>query len=181
MLTKWVAATGISCVLATILVRVSQRTDTWVPRTSAADVSAGRLVLTLNADTAVHGWTRWSRPRLVVECDPEQGVHLSMTTGIPVETESGSTRTVSLQFDDEDPVIAQWIPSSDRQTLRAPAPAAPALVARFSHARRFSFAFLPLRADPVVARFSVSGFARHWGAAPPNCAHGRLLGPPSVS
>jgi hypothetical protein len=86
-----------------------------------------------------------------------------------VEVERGVTRSVSIRFDQERPVIARWIPSDDRQTLTAPAPEAASMIRRFARARRLDVGFVPRRSEPVIVEFVLSGFRRHWAGAASRC------------
>jgi hypothetical protein len=166
---KWVGPAAVAIVLATLLLRASAGADNWTSIEFGGSAQSRAIALVLHADASVRGWTRWSRPALLVSCTPSGDVRLTVATGLHVDVESGLIRTVSLQFDDERSTIARWSLESDRETLTAPAADASRLVARMVSARRFNIAFIPLHAEPVVARFSVSGFARHWGGTASGC------------
>jgi hypothetical protein len=165
---KWAISTALALTFTILFVWASTRNDRWV-RTAAPTPSPGAFLLKLPAEAAVRGWTRWSVPVLLVVCAPREGARLSVRTGLPVEVERGVSRSVSIRFDEGRPIIAKWIPSDDRQTLTAPSPEAVSMIRRFATARRLDIGFVPLRSDPVIVEFVLSGFGKHWAGAASTC------------
>lgn len=162
---KWAGAAAVALGLVALLLQLAARSDHWTSVAFDRGAQPGAIRLTLRADASVRGWTRWSLPVLVVSCAPAHGVRVAIATQLPVEVEPGLIRTVSLQFDDEPSTIAQWIVERDRETLNAPAPDVAGLASHMVRARRFTIAFVPLHAEPVIARFSLAGFGERWAHA----------------
>jgi hypothetical protein len=44
------------------------------------------------------------------------------------------------------------------------------LTARLLNIQSLTIAFIPMRAEPALARFSVKGFGQYWNAIGSNCA-----------
>ena len=169
---KWVSAAVVSALLGAGLFFITRYQDRWVRTQSAPGIDgAVSLVFSLEADAPVSGWLRNSTPTLRVSCASGR-VSLYVQTELPAAVEAGSTRTVRLQFDDDAPTIDRWEQSTNHQSLFPPADAAPALAEHLAHSRRFRFAFVPFRAEAVVATFSVYGFAEHWHALEEACPAG---------
>jgi hypothetical protein len=162
---KWGVAALLVAAAAWLLVRASDSSVAWAVTRSAGSASAS---LSLQADVAVHGWTHDATPVLNIRCGAGV-IGLSLQTGIPVEVDEGDMRTVSVRFDSEPDELRKWFISANRQVLTAPAVEAQAAVQKMLNAERLSIAFLPLRADAAVARFSVGNFAQYWDQIKAEC------------
>lgn len=106
----------------------------------------------------------------MIRCQRGAGLGVTLSTGLPLEVEKGDARSVSIQFDDGPKEIRHWIVSADRQLLAAPAADAGALIERLPAVKTLEFGFVPLRAEPVIGRFSVEGFAKGWEAIRSSCS-----------
>jgi hypothetical protein len=164
---KWSIAALLAAVCAALLIRGSNSSNRWV-RQDLPDARGS--VLTLAADAQVFGWTRWSLPTLIVRCDRKSGASVVLSIGLPLEVEPGDTRSVSIQFDNGSSEVRHWIVSASRQILTAPNPEVMELTARLLNAQSLTVAFVPMRAEPVLARFSAKGFGQYWNAIGSNCA-----------
>lgn len=159
MATKWIVAAVLVALCVWLLVRASTSSERWVRHDAQASTGA---TLTIAADAPVRGWTRSAFPTLIIRCDREAGLGVALSTGLPLEVEKGDARSVSVQFDNGPPELRHWIVSSDRQRLTVPPAEAQELLTRLPATKRMAFTFVPLRAEPVVGRFSVKGFSRYW-------------------
>ena len=163
-----------SVVGAVVLIRLSGQVDRWQTVIGPPDALHPTLALRLRADAPVTGWTRSSAPTLVVACGSDGLPHVSIDMGLPIEVEHRPTRSVSIQFDDDAPVVEHWVPSDDRQTVSAPAPDATRIASRLAGTSRLSVGFVPLGSEVVVARFSLFGFGDRWSRAEGCRAGGRF-------
>jgi hypothetical protein len=154
------AAAALVVVGAAALLRIATSADRWQEQRASSNAST--TTLRLDADAPVSGWTRRSLPALVVACGARREPLVSLATGLSIEVERTVTRSVSVQLGDGPARMGQWILGDDHQTLIAPALDARDLVSRLSSTSHLEIGFVPLRSDPVLARFSVVGFARHW-------------------
>lgn len=154
---KWLIAALVVLGIAVLLLFIAPPAPSW----SVSRDSTGAIRLTLAADAPVRGWTRSALPVLVVRCD--RGVSgIVLLAGLPFEVEKKDTRSVSVQFDDEPATIGQWTISQDRQVATAAAKDARMLLPPLLAADRLTLAFVPLRSEPVEARFSVRGLRAIW-------------------
>lgn len=130
---------------------------------------AGRrnLALEVPAANRVHVWTRDVRPVLVVRC-------LAGTMDVFVFTDSAARmepqdqdHTVRLAFDDGGERTERWSDSETHDALFADDGAT--FAQELSAARSLRFGFTPHNAEPVVARFDVSGLSEHLAGAARQC------------
>jgi hypothetical protein len=147
----------------------SRYQDRWV-RTESPSVAGGppAVVYSLDADSPVAGWLENPTPTLRVSCAGGV-IGLYVQTKLSAEVEPGTSRTVRLQFDDEEPSVTKWEQAANHQAMYPSTELVRALGRKLATTRRFRFAFVPFRVEAVVAVFSVYGFAEHWRSIEAAC------------
>lgn len=151
---------GLGVVAAVALASFLIRQANTAPEVQLGGTPDGGRTLSLAADAPVRGWTRRAVPRLTVTCN--RGVaQVALLTGVPIEVETGELRTVSIQVDDRQAELQQWHVSPDRQRLTASSDSGRALIESLRRGRALTVGFIPLRAEPVAARFSIGRLAEH--------------------
>jgi hypothetical protein len=113
------------------------------------------LVLELPADNKVAAWMKSVRPMLVVRCMKKSTEAFVFTeSAARIETQD-ENHTVHVSFDGEPASTERWPDSVEHDALFAPN--GEAFVRRLARAKTMSFGFSPHNAQPVQARFNVSG------------------------
>jgi hypothetical protein len=113
------------------------------------------LVLELPADNKVPVWMKSVRPMLVVRCmNKSTEVFVFTESAAQIETQD-ENHAVQIGFDGEPPSTERWPDSVEHDALFAPN--GQAFARRLLNARTMNFAFSPHNAQPVQARFNVSG------------------------
>jgi hypothetical protein len=127
----------------------------WIPNPAWVGHARQSVAFELAANNDVQVWLRTVRPVLIVRC-------MNKTTEAFVFTDSAAKmelqdedHTVRFAFDDEPLSTERWPDSQEHDALFARDGAA--FARRLLQAHTLQFGFTPHNAEPVVAKFSVTG------------------------
>jgi hypothetical protein len=115
------------------------------------------IALQVLSDEKVKVWQRYAQPILVVRCVAKR-TDAFVFIESPAKIEPQPWRTVNVGWDDGAEQRERWTDSTDHDALFSPDAAA--FATRLQRARTLTFGYTPHNADPVVARFEVTGLAQ---------------------
>ena len=116
------------------------------------------LTLQLAALRDVQVSQQYVRPVLAVRCLSRR-TEVFVALGVSAAIEAGDTNRVTVQFDEQTPMVQQWIRTDSYQELFAPDGFAVARQLASTDLLRFTFT--PFGSRPVVAEFNVKGLDQH--------------------
>ncbi len=141
--------------------QASQVGPAWALKESRSEMTDDpSVILTATATGEVQGWLHRVRPSLVVRCQ-ERKLEVYLVTGMSSHVESRHpNHTVRYRIDTTSAVTeTTWTESTDDEALFAPEPKE--LAERLMSASTVLIEWTPFRADPVRARFRVTGLEAH--------------------
>ena len=113
------------------------------------------VVLNHEAESNIQGWLESKRPSLVIRCK-EKHVDVYVDTGMTASVEgTDNEHTVRIRMDDKPAFTQSWSESTDGNALFAPSPRN--LARNLSHGSTMLFEFVPFQANPVTAKFDLTG------------------------
>lgn len=120
----------------------------------------------------VQVWTRQVQPLLVVRCIANRTEAFVFTDSAARMELQDEDHTVQIRFDDGPDATERWPDSEAHDALFAPDGAA--FATRLASARTLAFGFTPHNAEPVTARFDVSGLGELMESNKSTRSHCRL-------
>jgi len=144
-------------------------TPKWVASVPSRSTGFGQsIVFELAADRDVDVWRKRARPVLTVRCTAGT-TEAFVVTQSPASIESNSNQhTITLSFDDGQPVEQMWEHSVDHDALFALD--GRKVTRQIAAARSLSFTFAPFNAPLATATFSTAGLDAKLKSAGRKCA-----------